>query len=100
MSETKTTVNYNPGWLGLLGVIFVLCKIFEVGVIATWSWWLVLLPFYFGLAFLLAVLAVLAFGAVGITGFAGLEMLVDKYQTRKKRIKLEKEKVWKKLQGK
>lgn len=97
MSNTKTTVNYNPGWLGLLGVIFVLCKIFEVGVIATWSWWLVLLPFYLGLAIVLAFLAI---GAMGFAGFFGIATLVEKYQRRKKRIAYEKEQVWKKLSGK
>ena len=36
----------------VLGIIFVLAKIFEVGPIADWSWWLVLLPFYLGLVIL------------------------------------------------
>ena len=97
MSENKTTVNYNPAWLGLLGVIFVLCKIFEVGVIATWSWWLVLLPFYIGLAI---VLVFLAGGAILFGGTYGALTLVEKYQARKRRIKFEKEQVWKKLSGK
>lgn len=39
--------------MGVLGIIFVLAKIFGVGPIADWSWWLVLLPFYLGLAILL-----------------------------------------------
>lgn len=45
---------------GVLGVIFIVLKL--VGVIA-WSWWLVLLPFYFGLAiwlFLWLIAAILA----------------------------------------
>ena len=36
------------GVIGLLGVLFVALKL--LGYI-TWSWWLVLLPFYGGLAF-------------------------------------------------
>lgn len=43
--------------LGVLGVIFVVLKL--VGVI-TWSWWLVLLPFYFTLAVGLVVLVLWA----------------------------------------
>ena len=36
--------------MAVLGIIFVLAKVFEVGPIADWSWWLVLLPFYLGFA--------------------------------------------------
>lgn len=97
MSNEKTTVNYNPGWLGLLGVIFVLCKVFAYGPIAAWSWWLVLLPFYLGLAIVLGFLAI---GALAFGGFFGLATLADKYNRRKKRIKFEKEQMWKKLSGK
>lgn len=32
--------------LGVLGIVFVVLKLAEVGVVANWSWWLVLLPFY------------------------------------------------------
>lgn len=38
------------GIFGLLGVVFVVLKLAEVTAIATWSWWLVLLPFYGPLA--------------------------------------------------
>lgn len=41
--------------VSVLGIIFVLAKIFEVGPVADWSWWLVLLPFYLGLAILVIV---------------------------------------------
>ena len=43
------------GVLGLLGVAFVVLKL--TGVI-TWSWWLVTLPFWGGLALLGVILAV------------------------------------------
>lgn len=42
---------------GLLGIIFVLCKVFEVGPIATWSWWWVLSPFWLPLMLVLLVVA-------------------------------------------
>jgi hypothetical protein len=86
MSDNKTTVNLTPGWAGLLGVIFVIAKIWQIGVVATWSWWLVLLPFYFG--FLLLV-GIIILGAVGVTGvYAGLAStvkVIEWYKNRKYR---------------
>jgi hypothetical protein len=49
------------GICSVLGLIFVTLKL--TGVIA-WSWWWVLLPFYGGIALLLAILA--AATAIGI----------------------------------
>ena len=54
------------GILGVLGVVFVTLKL--VGTI-DWSWWLVLLPFYGGLLFALAIL-VLATGGACIAALA------------------------------
>lgn len=96
MSEGRT-ITYNPGWVGLLGVIFVLCKIFEYGPIAQWSWWLVLLPFYVGI---LIILGVLAIGALGAGGVFGIAALYDKWERRKRRVAYEKAQVWKQLGGK
>lgn len=45
--------------LGILGLIFVTLKLAGIGVVAAWSWWLVLLPFY---------IAIVVFGAVFIVG--------------------------------
>lgn len=56
--------------MGVLGIIFVVFKIMEVGVVATWSWWLVLLPFYFGLA---VVMAALVFGG----SLFGIASIID-----------------------
>ena len=47
------------GIVGLIGVVFVVLKL--VGTI-TWSWWLVLLPFYGGL--LLLALGFLVYGVI------------------------------------
>jgi hypothetical protein len=55
------------GLLGLLGIILVIAKL--AGVIS-WSWWLVLLPFYFGLAVLLFILC----GGILAAGLAFLVM--------------------------
>ena len=53
------------GVLGLLGVVFVTLKL--TGFI-DWSWWWVTLPFWGGLALLLAILAVV--GAVAVVMWA------------------------------
>lgn len=87
MSNKEVSVNYNPGWLGLLGVIFVVAKVFEIGPVAQWSWWLVLLPFYFGLAI---ILGIALFAAFGVGGFYGLATLAKKWERHKCRIQREK----------
>ena len=97
MSE-KTEVNVGGGqWLGLLGIIFVLCKIFEFGPIAAWSWWLVLLPFYVGLAIIFGVIAFTALGAGSVLGVA---TLLDMWERRKRKIAHEKAQVWNALSKK
>jgi hypothetical protein len=89
--SNKVSVNYNPKWLGLLGVIFVVAKVFEIGPVALWSWWVVLLPFYIGLAI---VLGVLLFGAITAGGVLGTIHLIEKYQANKRRKELAKQKTW------
>jgi hypothetical protein len=97
MTDKKVSVNANPGWLGLLGVIFVVAKVFEIGPVALWSWWLVLLPFYLGLAIVLGILAV---GALGAGSVFGIAHLIDIYQRRQRRIAREKREMWDKLSRK
>lgn len=53
MSTNKTT---SFPILGVLGLIFVTLKLAEIGVVATWSWWWVLSPFWIPLAILLSIL--------------------------------------------
>lgn len=65
-------MNINSLILGLLGVLFVALKL--TGYIA-WSWWLVLLPFYFGLAFC-SVMVLMGFAFVGVIS------LVDVWKRR------------------
>ena len=47
------------GLFGVLGIVFTVLKL--TGVIS-WSWWLVLLPFYGGLAVLGIILIIIALG--------------------------------------
>lgn len=64
---SNVVVRRGMGPLGVLGIIFVLCKIFQIGVVATWSWWLVLLPFYVGFLISFGLLALIL--AVGVAVF-------------------------------
>ena len=66
MSSSKSkTVSFPI--LGILGLIFVTLKLAEIGVVATWSWWWVLSPFWIPLAIVLGIFAVV-----------GVVMVVDK----------------------
>lgn len=83
MAAKSVVINKSnsTNWLGLLGIIFVICKILEIGVIATWSWWLVLLPFYLAIAIVLGIL----FGTMALAGLALLGAWVIDECARAKR---------------
>lgn len=61
MSNSKTS---SFPILGILGLIFVTLKLAEIGVVATWSWWAVLSPFWIPLAIVLGIFAVVGVGMV------------------------------------
>jgi hypothetical protein len=65
--------------LATLGVIFVVLKL--AGVIA-WSWWLVLLPFYFGIA-VVALLCLIGLGTIG--SYFGGAAIMDFFSRRRAR---------------
>ena len=44
------------GWIDALQLILIALKLAEVGVVASWSWWLVLLPINIALSLFLMVL--------------------------------------------
>lgn len=80
MSKGNTQiVSSGVSTAGLLGIVFVVLKL--LGVIS-WSWWLVLLPFYFGLAVVLVVFAVFTIG-VTLFGIGYLVYLAAKKASRK-----------------
>ena len=62
MSSKSKTVSFPI--LGILGLIFVTLKLAEIGVVATWSWWAVLSPFWVPLAIVLGIFAVAGVGVV------------------------------------
>ena len=63
MSSSKSKTASFP-ILGILGLIFVTLKLAEIGVVATWSWWAVLSPFWVPLAIVLGIFAVAGVGVV------------------------------------
>ena len=63
MSSSKSKTASFP-ILGILGLIFVTLKLAEIGVVATWSWWVVLSPFWIPLAIVLGIFAVAGVGVV------------------------------------
>ena len=63
MSSSKSKTASFP-ILGILGLIFVTLKLAEIGVVATWSWWAVLSPFWIPLAIVLGVFTVVGVGMV------------------------------------
>lgn len=56
-SKTKTTINLASPWIGLLGIILVLGKMFSLPALVNVSWWWVTLPFWGGIALLLVIVA-------------------------------------------
>ena len=68
MSSSKSKTASFP-ILGILGLIFVTLKLAEIGVVATWSWWWVLSPFWIPLAIVLGIFAVVGVGMVAAAIF-------------------------------
>lgn len=68
MSSSKSKTASFP-ILGILGLIFVTLKLAEIGVVATWSWWWVLSPFWIPLAIVLGIFAVVGIGMVAAAIF-------------------------------
>ena len=60
--SSKSTASFPI--FGILGLIFVTLKLAEIGVVATWSWWAVLSPFWIPLAVVLGIFAVVGVGMV------------------------------------
>lgn len=91
---TTKAAQYSSGGIGafgVLGIIFVLAKIFAIGPIAAWSWWLVLLPFYLGFAiaigFMLLVCGV-GLGVIAVVfGGAALIDLLNMVKRKRRKAK-------------
>lgn len=87
MSDNKNTASASVGigWLGFLGVVFVILKLNPGGYLNSpvmdWSWWLVLMPFYIGLVILLAIFVV---GAI----IVGVSELIGNRKAKKRRAEM------------
>lgn len=72
-------INHRFNWLGLVGVIFVVAKLLGY---VTWPWWIVLSPFWIGIAatigFLLILGAIALVVQLCISLALGISKLVDK----------------------
>lgn len=87
MSKT-VKIEVGGGWLLAIGAVLVTLKLLGVAPVAEWSWWIVTLPFWFGIAvvaaFLLMLLAIPVIGLV-VTLFGVLMVsLIDWYEGRRK----------------
>jgi small Trp-rich protein len=80
--SNKSSSSINVGWLGLLGVILVTLKVMGIGQVAAWSWWLVLLPFYFGFAVVIGILVIGGLGAVAVFGVAAVADSIEQKRQR------------------
>lgn len=56
--SSKKSLNISFPFFTLLGLLFIGLKLGGVGSVATWSWWLVLLPLYGPLLVALSLLAI------------------------------------------
>lgn len=59
MATKSSSVNVSFPFLTTLGLIFVTLKLAGIGVVATWSWWWVLSPFWLPLVIVLTVFLVI-----------------------------------------
>ena len=57
-SKLKDT-SKKPSCLTILGFIFLILKLAEIGPVATWSWWWVLFPFTLQLSLIVLVIVLL-----------------------------------------
>lgn len=60
MSKSVEVKSGGVSILGLLGVVFVTLKLVGITAVAGWSWWMVTLPFWGGMAVVLLVLLLIA----------------------------------------
>ena len=69
---SKSTTQASTGGIGLFGMIFIVFlvgKLFNLGALGAWSWWLVTAPLWGPLAFILCLLAIMGVVALIATLF-------------------------------
>lgn len=90
MSEERSvSTSTNFGWVGFLGVILVVLKLNPGGYLDSrveeWSWWLVLLPFWGGIALVLLALLI---GAIGVLVVSAVQSVKRKRKAKARREEL------------
>ena len=63
-NKATVTTSGGVGVLGILQIIFVVLKVLGIGEVATWSWWVVLIPLWIYLG--IAVIALLLVGIAAV----------------------------------
>lgn len=66
MSENKNSTVFGLTFLQVLFLVFLVLKLTETTVVATWSWWWVTLPLWGGFALIFAVWVII-FIIIGLT---------------------------------
>lgn len=87
MSDSNATASSGGiGVFGLLGVVFVTLKLLGITEVATWSWFWVTLPFWGGIALILALLgAALAFAGIVAAVVGALELWNSRQRNRRRK---------------
>jgi len=66
--------NASSGGIGIFGLMFVALfvgKVFEIGAVASWSWWWITAPLWGPIAFVIVVFLVIVFAVVLYEAFTG-----------------------------
>lgn len=74
--KPSVDVNINPGFLGILGLIFITLKLTDY---IDWSWWWVLAPIWIPLAIVATVFVIM-----GIAVLLGIKFEISKYKKKVK----------------
>jgi hypothetical protein len=69
-NQNSVSVNIGPGFLGILGLIFITLKLTDY---IDWSWWWVLAPIWIPFAFV-----AVAFVIIGIAWIAGAKFIIKR----------------------
>lgn len=69
-NQNSISVNVGPGFLGILGLIFITLKLTDY---IDWSWWWVLAPIWIPFAFVAVVFLI-----IGIAWIAGAKFIIKR----------------------
>ena len=70
INQNAVSVNVGPGFLGILGLIFITLKLTDY---IDWSWWWVLAPIWIPFAFVAVVFLI-----IGIAWIAGAKFIIKR----------------------